>query len=244
MPNELNDPNDQNDTNMKIIAVDTATKSCSAAIVDDGVACAELTTVNNQTHSKHLMSMIDTVCDMSGLKIADMDGFAVTIGPGSFTGLRIGISAVKGLAWSLNKPVVGISSLDALAWQCIPAAYPICTLLDARKQEVYYCRYRLRDGELKKDSSEQVIALAEAINDIREPCMFIGNGANLYKEEILEKLGELAHFAGWNQDIIRASSVARLSLERFIHHQTDDVALLVPHYIRKSDAELYRKKDN
>ena len=86
--------------------------------------------------------------------------------------------------------------------------------------------------------------MAEAINDIREPCMFIGNGANLYKEEILEKLGELAHFAGWNQDIIRASSVARLSLERFIHHQTDDVALLVPHYIRKSDAELYRKKDN
>ena len=229
---------------MKILALDTATRRCSAAIVDNGLVSAELTTVNNQTHSKHLMSMIDTVCDMSGLKIAEMDGFAVTIGPGSFTGLRIGISAVKGLAWSLNKPVVGISSLDALAWQCIPAAYPICTLLDARKQEVYYCRYRLRDGELKKDSSEQVIAPAEAINDIREPCMFIGNGANLYKEEILEKLGELAHFAGWNQDIIRASSVARLSLERFIHHQTDDVALLVPHYIRKSDAELYRKKDN
>ncbi len=229
---------------MKILAVDTATLSCSAAIVDDGMTCAELTTVNNQTHSKHLMSMIDTVCDMSGLKVADMDGFAVTIGPGSFTGLRIGISAVKGLAWSLNKPVVGISSLDALAWQCIPAAYPICTLLDARKQEVYYCRYHFRDGELKKDRSEQVIAPAEAINDIREPCLFIGNGANLYKEEILEKLGELAHFAGWNQDIIRASSVARLSLERFIHHQTDDAALLGPHYIRKSDAELYRKKDN
>ena len=229
---------------MKILALDTATTSCSTAIVDNGLVSAELTTANNQTHSKHLMSMIDTVCDMSGLKIADMDGFAVTIGPGSFTGLRIGISAVKGLAWSLNKPVVGISSLDALAWQCMPAAYPICTLLDARKQEVYYCRYRFRDGELKKDRSEQVIAPAEAINDIREPCMFIGNGANLYKEEILEKLGELAHFAGWNQDIIRASSVARLSLERFIHHQTDDVALLVPHYIRKSDAELYRKKDN
>jgi tRNA threonylcarbamoyladenosine biosynthesis protein TsaB len=229
---------------MKILALDTATLSCSAAIVDDGMACAELTTVNTQTHSKHLMSMIDTVCDMSGLKIADMDGFAVTIGPGSFTGLRIGISTVKGLAWSLNKPVVGISSLDALAWQCIPAAYPVCTLLDARKQEVYYCRYRFQDGKLKKDRSEQVIALAGVINDIREPCIFIGNGANLYKEEILEKLGELAHFAGWNQDIIRASSVAGLSLERFVHHQTDDVALLVPHYIRKSDAELHRKRDN
>lgn len=229
---------------MKILAVDTATRSCSVAIVDDGMACAELTTVNSQTHTKHLMPMIDTVCDMSGLKIADMDGFAVTIGPGSFTGLRIGISTVKGLAWSLNKPVVGISSLDALAWQCIPAPYPVCAMLDARKQEVYYGRYRFQDGEFKKDRSEQVIAPAEAINDIREPCLFIGNGANLYKEEIQEKLGELAHFAGGNQDIIRASSVAGLSFKRFVDHQTDDVASLVPHYIRKSDAELYRKKDN
>ena len=240
--NELNDPNDRNDTNMKILALDTATKSCSAAIVDDGLACAELTTVNELTHSKHLMNMIDAVCDMSGLKITDMDGFAVTIGPGSFTGLRIGISTVKGLAWSLNKPVVGISSLDALAWQCVPAAYPVCALLDARKQEVYYCRYRFQDGELKKDSTEQVIAPAEVINDIREPCLFVGNGANLYKEAILEKLGQLAHFAGWNQENIRASSVAGLSLKRFMNHQTDDVALLVPHYIRKSDAELPRKK--
>ena len=227
---------------MKILAVDTATRSCSVAIVDDGMACAELTTVNNQTHTKHLMPMIDTVCDMSGLKIADMDGFAVTIGPGSFTGLRIGISTVKGLAWSLNKPVVGISSLDALAWQCIPAPYPLCTMLDARKQEVYYSRYCFQDGELKKDRPEQVIAPAEVIRDIREPCLFIGNGAALYKEVIKDTLGELASFANWNHDNIRASSVAGLSLERFIHHQTDDVALLVPHYIRKSDAELYRKK--
>ena len=227
---------------MKILAVDTATNSCSAAIVDDGMACAELTTVNNQTHSKHLMSMIDTVCDMSGLKIADMDGFAVTIGPGSFTGLRIGISTVKGLAWPLNKPVVGISSLDALAWQCAPGAYLVCTLLDARKHEVYYCRYHFQDGELKKEGTEQVIVPTEAINDIREPCLFVGNGATLYKEEILEKLGELALFAGWNQNSIQASSVAGLSLKRFIHHQTDDVALLVPHYIRKSDAEFHRKK--
>jgi tRNA threonylcarbamoyladenosine biosynthesis protein TsaB len=227
---------------MKILAVDTATKSCSAAVVDDKRVCAELTTVNNETHSRHLMHMIDTVCDMSGLEIADMDGFAVTRGPGSFTGLRIGISTVKGLAWSLNKPAVGISSLDALAWQSVPAAYPVCTLLDARKQEVYYCLYRFQDGELKKNGSEQVVSLARAINDIREPCLFIGNGANLYKEEILQKLGELAHFAGWNQDVIRASSVAGLSLERFNHCQTDDVALLVPNYIRKSDAEIHQKK--
>ena len=80
---------------MKILAVDTATTSCSTAIVNDGLVSAELNTVNNQTHSKHLLNMIDTVCVLSGVDIGDMDGFAVTIGPGSFTGLRIGISTVK-----------------------------------------------------------------------------------------------------------------------------------------------------
>jgi tRNA threonylcarbamoyladenosine biosynthesis protein TsaB len=229
---------------MKILAVDTATTSCSAAIVDDGLVSAELATVNKQTHSKHLMNMIDTVCGMSGVKIADMDGFAVTIGPGSFTGLRIGISTVKGLAWSLDKPVVGVSSLDALAWQCTPVKYLVWALLDARKHEVYCCRYRFQDGDLKKEGTEQVLAPVEIIGDIREPCLFIGNGAVLYKEEIADKLGALAHFAGWNQDNIRASSVAGLSLKRFIHQQTDDVALLVPQYIRKSYAKLHREKDN
>ena len=127
---------------MKILAVDTSAMSCSTAIVDNGVVRAELSTVNSQTHSKHLMTMIDTVCKISGIEVAGMDGFAVTIGPGSFTGLRIGISTIKGLAWSLKKPVAGISSLEALAWQCAPVPCLICPLLDARKHEVYSGRYR------------------------------------------------------------------------------------------------------
>jgi tRNA threonylcarbamoyladenosine biosynthesis protein TsaB len=230
---------------MKILAVDTATTSCSTAIVNDGLVSAELNTVNNQTHSKHLMNMIDTACVMSGVQIGDMDGFAVTIGPGSFTGLRIGISTVKGLAWSLNKPVVGVSSLDALAWQCSPGSHLVCALLDARKHEVYCCRYRNQEGELKQTGTEKVVAPVEAIRDIREPCLFIGNGAVLYKKEISTKLGVLAHFSGWNQDNIRASSVAGLSLDCFNRQRTDDVASLVPQYIRKSDAEIHRRiKDN
>ena len=228
---------------MKILAVDTATTSCSAAIVDNGLVNAELTTVNNQTHSKHLMTMIDTVCGLSGLEITAIDGFAVTLGPGSFTGLRIGISTVKGLAWSLKKPVVGISSLEALAWQCAPVSYLICPLLDARKHEVYACRYRFLAGELTKEGSEQVAAPAAVIHDIREPCLFVGNGAILYEKEISQKLGEVAFIAGGSHDKIRASSIAELSVDRFTRHQTDDVASLVPRYIRKSDAELHWKNN-
>ena len=107
---------------MRILAVDTATKSCSVAVTEKGFLAAELTTVSAQTHSKHLLKMIHSVINTAGITISDVDGFAVTIGPGSFTGLRIGISSVKGLAVALDKPVVGVSSLDALAQQALCCA--------------------------------------------------------------------------------------------------------------------------
>jgi tRNA threonylcarbamoyladenosine biosynthesis protein TsaB len=225
---------------MKILALDTATQSCSVAVVDDGSLLAELTRFNSKTHSRHLMNLINMVCSIADLKAGDLDGFAVTIGPGSFTGLRIGISTIKGLAFSLGKPVVGVSSLDALAWQCAQSAYLICPLLDARKKEVYACRYRFKNDELKKDGTEKVASPAEAVRGIREPSIFVGNAVQLYRENISAELGELAHFAAWGQHTIRASSIAWLSMAGFYRQQTDDVALLIPQYIRKPDAEIKR----
>jgi tRNA threonylcarbamoyladenosine biosynthesis protein TsaB len=223
---------------MKILALDTATQSCSVAIIDGESLLAELTMVNRQTHSRHLIDLINTVCGLSDLRTEDLEGFAVTIGPGSFTGLRIGISTIKGLAYSLSKPVVGVSSLEALAWQCAQSAYLICPLLDARKKEVYTCRYRFKDNELKKDGTEKVASPAEAVRGIREPSVFVGNAVQLYQENISAELGELAHFAAWGQHTIRASSIAWLSMTGFYRQQTDDVALLIPKYIRKPDAEI------
>ncbi len=173
-----------------------------------------------------------------------MDGFAVTVGPGSFTGLRIGITTIKGLAFSLNKPVVGISSLETLAFQCKDRLCLICPVIDARKQEVYFCRYRYKNGGLKREIPEQAASPAAAVRDIREPCLFVGNGAKLYQEIILAEMGALAHFVAEDQHTIQASAIARLSLPRFKRRETDDVQLLVPHYIRKSDAELSIRLDN
>ncbi len=223
---------------MKILALDTATQSCSVAIIDDGSLLAELTKLNIKTHSRHIMDLIHTVCSTAELKAADVDGFAVTIGPGSFTGLRIGISTIKGLAFSLNKPVVGISSLEAPAWQCAQSAYLICPLLDARKKEVYACRYRFKHNELRKEGKETVASPAEAVRGIVEPSIFVGNAAQLYRENITAELGELAHFAAWSQHTIRASSVAWLSMNGFYRQGNQDVALLVPQYVRKPDAEV------
>lgn len=223
---------------MKILAVDTATKSCSVAIVDKKLLLAEMTVVNEQTHTKHLLEMISLVIKHSGLKLADLNGFAVTRGPGSFTGLRIGISSVKGLATAQGKPIVGVSSLDVLARQVSFSPYLISSLIDARRDEVYSSRYRYKDGKLKKEGKEQAVSPEDAIEEINEPCIFVGSGAVLYRKAIKDKLGEYAYFVQAYENTIRASKVASLSMDRFENDDTDDVETFVPNYLRKSDAQL------
>jgi tRNA threonylcarbamoyladenosine biosynthesis protein TsaB len=223
---------------MKILALDTATQSCSVAVTDQGSLTAELTIVKSQTHSKHLMELIHSVLEVAGFRVADLDGLAVTIGPGSFTGLRIGISTIKGLAQALAKPVVGVSTLEALAWQCGQTSYLICPLLDARKGEVYGATYCFNEGRLIQKTSARAMIPEAVVEEIKSPCVFIGTGARLYRQGIAAAAGSLAHFVPESQNMIRASSVASLSVPRFEANDTDEIAGLVPHYIRKSDAEL------
>lgn len=223
---------------MKIMAVDTATTSCSVAIVDKKSIRAELTLVKGQTHSKHLMDMIDTVLDLSGIKISDIDGFATSSGPGSFTGLRIGISTVKGLAAASGKPMVGISTLEVLAMQVSFSPYLICPLLDASRGEVYFSRYRFVSGHLKREIPERVFPADKAVSDLDESCIFVGNGALLYKKMLLDKLGKRALFTEIPQNVIKASTLAYLGMKRFEGNDTDDIGIFIPNYIRKSDAEV------
>jgi tRNA threonylcarbamoyladenosine biosynthesis protein TsaB len=227
---------------MKILALDTATKSCSVALTDNGSLSAELTINKDQTHSKHLMELIHSVFGIAGFGLSDVDGFAVTIGPGSFTGLRIGISTIKGLAHALSKPVVGISSLKALAWQCADQSHLICPFLDARKGEVYWATYRFDATRLTQKTAARATAPEAAVENIREPCVFIGNGVQLYRKQIETALGSFAYFVPKAHQILRASSIAFLSMERFKAKDTDEILSLIPEYIRKSDAEL--KFDN
>jgi tRNA threonylcarbamoyladenosine biosynthesis protein TsaB len=223
---------------MKILAVDTATTSCSVAVTDDGKLVAELTTSKNETHSKHLMELIHSVVENAGFGVGNLDGLAATIGPGSFTGLRIGISTIKGLALALDKPLVGVSTLKALAYQCGQTPNLICPLLDARKGEVYAATYGFNEGRLIQKTGARAMIPEAVVEDIKSPCVFIGTGARLYRQRIVTAAGSLAHFVREGQNTIKASSVAFLSLPRFEANDTDGIAGLVPRYIRKSDAEL------
>ena len=228
---------------MKILAVDTASKSCSVAVTDNVSVLALQTIISDQTHSRHLMVMIDKVMELSRVKPSDIDGFAVSTGPGTFTGLRIGISSVKGLAAALNKPVTGVSSLDTLAMQTACYSYVICPMMDARRGEVYCARYRLtgcgfKTGVLTKETDGKVLAPNKAIDGIGEPCMFVGEGASLYHKIIEDKLGNMAFFASPGQNTTCASTVAYLGLNQFKNNVFGDPEAIAPHYIRRSDAEM------
>jgi tRNA threonylcarbamoyladenosine biosynthesis protein TsaB len=135
---------------MRILSIDTATASCSVGVMNAERLLAEVTSEKKQTHSKHLMGMIDTAVRVAGVSLAEMDAFAVNIGPGSFTGIRIGVSTAQGLAMALSRPVVGVSSLEALARQAGMSNYLICPVLDARKNEVYAALYQFKKNGLRQ----------------------------------------------------------------------------------------------
>jgi len=220
---------------MKILALDTASKTCSAALMDDHVLVCEYTLRHGDTHSRYVMGMIHEIFRISGCAIHDLDGFAVTTGPGSFTGLRIGLSTIKGLALAVGRPVVGVSSLEALAYPFSGTDRLICPMLDARRQEVYAAVFRYTRLKLECVSPPVVIPPARAVHGIGEPCVLMGDGALAYQDLIKAELGPLAVFA--NQHVIRASSVGHIALERFLAHQIDSIEAIEPLYLRKSDAE-------
>ncbi len=223
---------------MRILAVDTSTRSCSVAVVDDFDLLAEITAGNGQTHSRHLMAMIDSALDMAGVNLSGIDGLAFTSGPGSFTGLRIGIGTVWGLAAATKHPVAGISGLDALAMQAAVPDMTICSLIDGRRNEVYLAHYRWENGELIQLKAEHVLPPDQAVCNLHPPVLFVGNGALLYRERILACLGNGARFARNCQHTLRASTLAWMAVKRFETGDVDDIYHFEPMYIRKPDAQI------
>ncbi|MDY6905650.1 MAG: tRNA (adenosine(37)-N6)-threonylcarbamoyltransferase complex dimerization subunit type 1 TsaB [Thermodesulfobacteriota bacterium] len=227
---------------MRILAVDTATFSCGVALLEGDQVVFKSVHVSRETHSRRLMPMIDNALQTTGLTVHHIDGFAVTKGPGSFTGLRIGISTVQGLAAAMQKPVVGISALDALAWPFYSSAMPVCVLMDARKGEVYTCRYRPDGKTLKKTDTEEAMPPDAALKDIHEPSVLVGSGAVAYKEVIKKQVGANAVFAPPFQNMIDPAIIGHQGLAQLIIGQIDAPDTIAPTYLRQPDAVINRQK--
>lgn len=148
---------------MKILAIETSAKSVSAAVVEGGVPLASAYQNRGLTHSRTLMPLLDGMLSAAGLKAEDMDLLAVANGPGSFTGLRIGVSALKGLAWALEKPCCGVSTLAAMAWNLAHMEGLIVCAMDARRDQVYNALFLAHDGILTRQCPDRAISLAEAV---------------------------------------------------------------------------------
>ncbi|GAW92511.1 tRNA (adenosine(37)-N6)-threonylcarbamoyltransferase complex dimerization subunit type 1 TsaB [Calderihabitans maritimus] len=226
---------------MRVLGLDTATPVAGLAVLEDGRLLGELFLNTGRTHSEKLLPALHQLLDYCELKLRDIDGFAVAIGPGSFTGLRIGLATAKGFAHSLGKPLVGVPTLDALALNAAGAGGIICPILNARKNEVYAALYVSHNGqELNRLSQYMAVSPAELVDlleQYEEPVTLLGDGVAVLGTELREKLGNRARWMVNTLSLPRASQIAYLGLVRLQQKSAEDIKELVPFYIRPSEAE-------
>ncbi|MBU1566695.1 MAG: tRNA (adenosine(37)-N6)-threonylcarbamoyltransferase complex dimerization subunit type 1 TsaB [Proteobacteria bacterium] len=225
-----------------ILSLETATPCSSVALTTgtrrNGEVVATLSLTGKVSHSRRLLSAIDWLMHESGVHWEDIGGIAVSLGPGSFTGLRIGMATAKGLAAGAGKVLLGVSTLDSLAAKCVTDRL-ICSILDARKKEVYAAFYRCNNEGLAECVSTPVVLtpvkLAAAIN---EPVLLIGDGARVYGDVLQAMLQEKAMIAPAGLHEPSAASLGMLAGELLEKGLVLDLAEGVPIYVRSSDAEL------
>lgn len=230
---------------MKILAVDTSTTAATAAITEDGRLVAEFTLNISRAHSQKIMGIIDELFKKSGFKPSDMDLFACSAGPGSFTGLRIGASIIKGMAQTFKKPVAAVPTLDALAYSLYNCAGLVCPMLDAQREMVYSNLYCWEKGRLKKLEGLGAIKIGDLTGLLREkavPVTFLGDGVQLFEKNLKNDLEEY-YVANAGSLLPRASACAAVALEMYEKGFTDSYDTFKLTYIRKSQAEVeYEKK--
>ncbi|MGN1098687.1 MAG: tRNA (adenosine(37)-N6)-threonylcarbamoyltransferase complex dimerization subunit type 1 TsaB [Clostridia bacterium] len=193
---------------MNILAVDTSAVTASAAVMKDGVIVGEVSFTNGLTHSQTIMPMVDYVLKGAGLSVSDIDLFAAVNGPGSFTGLRIGVGTVKGLAYACGKDCAGISTLEALAHNIAPTDLLIVPIMDARRSQVYTAAYRYDGDTLTEVSPPSAVGIEDLCLSLTENVIFVGDGVAPYMDRISRLMGCRAHFAPPQLRLQSAASVA------------------------------------
>lgn len=227
---------------MKLLAIESSAVSASAALTDGGRLIAEYFTDYKKTHSQTLLPMIDEIIRMTETDMGTLNAIAVSGGPGSFTGLRIGASTAKGLALALDIPIVSVSTLAAIACNFTGEKRIICPVMDARRDQVYTALYRFEGGELRtlaEDSAMSVGELTAFLNEKHpgEEIIFAGDGTDRFKDEIATALGDRAFFAAPHLNRPRAGALAAYAERLFDEGKTVTADDFAPVYLRQSQAE-------
>lgn len=229
---------------MNILMLDTSGPACGVALMRDGALVYEAQLTHAKTHSQQLMPMMDAALDMSGLRAADIDLFGAVVGPGSFTGVRIGVTTVKALSQAACKPCIGIDALEALAANVNAFDGLVCPILDARAQQVYGAAFRAGFPPVRvfEDEAEKLTRFLDKLEAINERALFVGDGVNACREAIAARMGERASFAPAHQAGLRAGSACALAAHYAEHEpqRLTDYVQLMPLYLRAPQAERER----
>lgn len=218
-----------------LVAVETSTRAISVAVTDEETVLAASYVQTGMVYAEQLPVMVDRVLSDAAIPIQRIDGFALSIGPGSYTGLRVGLSLVKGLAFAAEKPMVAVPTLDVLAFGVPFCCYQVCPMLDARRSEVYTAQYRTADGTPERLTPFQVTTLTPLLETITQPTVFLGTGATVYRHQITERLGSFAHFLTEGMSSPQAVSVAMLGLQAFRRGEVASLYDLEPLYLRRAE---------
>ena len=225
---------------MKILALETSAKAVSAAVSEDGKILASGYQDTGLTHSRTLMPIVEHILKNTDLTVHDMDVIAAAVGPGSFTGIRIGVSTVKGLAWAADKPCVGVSTLEAMAWHGLAAGGLVCPVMDARRSQVYNALFQVENGRPVRLCEDRPIALSQLAEELRTldaPAFLIGDGAEL-AEKYLREQAIPCTVAPENLRWQSAWGVAMAAMDK----TPGNADALLPVYLRLSQAERERQE--
>ncbi|NJD04255.1 MAG: tRNA (adenosine(37)-N6)-threonylcarbamoyltransferase complex dimerization subunit type 1 TsaB [Ruminiclostridium sp.] len=230
---------------MRILAVDTSSAVAAVAIMNERELLGEFILNHKKTHSQKLIPMIDVIMKNLELSPEDIDVYAASSGPGSFTGLRIGITTIKAMAFAAKKPVVSVPALDALAYNVPNTGALVCPMMDARNNQVYTALYKFEKGMQVNISEYMGVPVQELVQIIRgknSDVLIIGDGVLIHKEYLKSELGPRCHFPPQYLLQQRASSVAQLALNKAAEGKLENCFDMVPFYLRKSQAERELEK--
>lgn len=225
---------------MNLLAIDASGIAGSVAYIKDGKIAGEYYICDKLTHSQTIMPMLDDMKTLLKINLDEVDAVAVTSGPGSFTGLRIGVTAAKALALALEVPIVGVPTLDVMAHGIVYTDYLICPIMDARRNQVYTALYEWKEDELIRLTEHMATDIEEYLEMLVEKekkIIFLGDGVAVYETVIKEKLGGKAVFAPSFCSMQHASVLADVATRFYEEGKAEDPSLFVPMYLRKSQAE-------
>ena len=220
---------------MIVVGLETSSATAGIAVIRDQQVIADATLEIGAVYAEQLPGILDRTMGDLSLQWSEVEGFAISIGPGSYTGLRVGLSLVKGLAYVTKRPVAAVPTLDAVAFQVPCCRYPVHVLADARRGQVYEARYDTEDGLPKRITDFRVGILEDVVETIEDTVLLIGSGIDAYRSRIVDALGDRARFAPPGTGRLMASSTAFMGMESLLKGEHASLNELEPLYLRRPD---------